>query len=85
MTDVLDRPETTAYRPPPLEPLGTLRDLTRGAGPDGEPIVMQTGGIPGGYQPPVVVALGTLRDLTRGSGPDGAPVMMLTAPLLPTS
>ncbi|GIJ45400.1 hypothetical protein Val02_22860 [Virgisporangium aliadipatigenens] len=35
------------YRPPMIEALGSLRKLTKGAGPGGMPIVMQTGGIPG--------------------------------------
>ncbi|BCJ50010.1 hypothetical protein Asp14428_14850 [Actinoplanes sp. NBRC 14428] len=46
MTHVLERPRTTAYAPPVLQPLGTLRSLTRGAGPHGEPVVMQTVAIP---------------------------------------
>ena len=48
MTQTVDRPRTGTYERPALEPLGSLRALTKGAGPGGEPIVMQTGGIPGG-------------------------------------
>ena len=43
MSEVLDRPGLTDYAPPALEPLGSLRSLTKGAGPGGMPIVMQTG------------------------------------------
>ena len=43
MTQVLERPLKTSYEPPAFEPLGTLRTLTRGAGPGGRPVVMQTG------------------------------------------
>jgi hypothetical protein len=43
MTQMLERPLTTSYAPPALEPLGTLRSLTKGAGPGGKPVVMQTG------------------------------------------
>ena len=46
MTQVTERPITSEYAAPVLQPLGTLRSLTRGAGPGGEPVVMQTG-IPG--------------------------------------
>jgi len=43
MSEVLERPVKTGYVPPALEPLGSLRSLTKGAGPGGMPIVMQTG------------------------------------------
>ncbi|MCA2211434.1 hypothetical protein [Jidongwangia harbinensis] len=43
MTQLLDREHIGAYAPPALERLGLLRDLTRGAGPGGELIVMATG------------------------------------------
>ena len=42
MTQVLERPLKTSYEPPAFEPLGTLRTLTKGAGPGGELVVMQT-------------------------------------------
>jgi hypothetical protein len=79
MTHVL---EPTAYRPPALNPLGTLRTLTVGAGPDGEPMVMQSIVDPpfaaGDYQRPTLTVLGTLRNLTRGAGPGGEPIVMQT-------
>jgi hypothetical protein len=46
-----DRPaagvDATQYRPPMIEALGSLRKLTKGGGPGGMPIVLQSG-IPGG-------------------------------------
>jgi hypothetical protein len=39
---VLDR-DRLPYEPPAVEILGSLRDLTRGAGPGHKPIVMTTG------------------------------------------
>jgi hypothetical protein len=61
MTQLLDRPRIGTYARPALEPLGSLRALTKGAGPGGEPIVMATGDIQRGELPteapsaPVVV------------------------------
>lgn len=82
MTQALERPRTAAYARPALEPLGTLRALTRGAGPDGELVVMQTGfTMP--YAPPALEPLGTLRTLTRGAGPDGEPVVVQTGGGIP--
>lgn len=92
MPPVLDRPPTTAYAPPALEPLGTLRTLTKGAGPGAMPIVLQSviiplhdaeparaaAGIPRQYQPPALEPLGTLRTLTKGAGPGGMPIVMQT-------
>ncbi|BCJ51891.1 hypothetical protein Asp14428_33660 [Actinoplanes sp. NBRC 14428] len=49
MTQLCEQVRRDAYKPPALEPLGSLRSLTRGAGPDGELVVTVTGGgIPGG-------------------------------------
>ncbi len=82
MTQALERPRTAPYARPRLEPLGTLRSLTRGAGPQGEPVVMQTGfTMP--YEPPAIAGLGTLRSLTRGAGQDGQLIVMQTGGGIP--
>jgi hypothetical protein len=52
MTQLLDQERIGAYTPPALEPLGPLRDLTKGAGPGGELIVMASVGVlPEGLTP----------------------------------
>jgi hypothetical protein len=43
MTQMLERTDRSTYAPPALEPLGSLQGLTKGAGPNGEPMVMSTG------------------------------------------
>lgn len=77
---------TQVYAPPALAPLGSLRSLTRGAGPGGTPIVMQT--IPlfvpsqrGSYERPGIVPLGSLTSLTKGAGPGGKLIVMQTGPI----
>jgi hypothetical protein len=89
MTQVMEPALPTAYTPPALMPLGTLRTLTRGAGPGGEPVVMQTlleppfGAAAEPYQRPTLTVLGTLRSLTRGAGPGGEPMVMQTGGGIP--
>ena len=94
MTRLLDRTSIDGYVSPALQALGSLRALTEGAGPDGEPVVMATGlvtsGAPtiearrvgrqrvGTYERPALEPLGSLRTLTKGAGADGELIVMAT-------
>ncbi|MCA2214117.1 hypothetical protein [Jidongwangia harbinensis] len=78
---------TPVYAPPALAPLGSLRSLTRGSGPEGTPIMMLTPPFAPRqrrpYQPPAIAPLGSLTSLTRGAGPDGELVVAATGGGIP--
>jgi hypothetical protein len=79
---------TPVYAPPALAPLGSLRSLTKGAGPEGTPIMMLTPPFApprqrDAYERPAIVPLGSLTSLTRGAGPEGELVVMATGGGIP--